>query len=90
MDNGRVDVLTTVDLGLPDESDRRPEEATVSLAVDSTADEWTKEWEDDTRLSGTLTAEMGEGDTVSITSQTAFESGGSVQTTRYEEIHHEE
>lgn len=82
----RVDVLTTISLDLPKESNYQPTEATISLAVDTIADEWTGQWHDKQQLSKTLSAQIESGDTISITAETTFESGGSVQTTRYEEV----
>lgn len=84
--DGRIDILATIDLDLPEGVEYRPTEATVSLAVDTIADEWTKPWLDKQLLSGTLSAPIESEETVSITSETTFESGGSVQTTRYEEV----
>ena len=84
--DGQVDVLTSIGMDLPTESPYKPTEATVSLVVDAIADEWTRQWESRELLSGTLSAQLQGGDTISITSETTFESGGSVQTTRYEEV----
>ncbi|AQL44475.1 hypothetical protein BV210_04855 [Halorientalis sp. IM1011] len=84
--DGQVDVLTSIGMDLPTESPYKPTEATVSLVVDAVADEWTRQWESRELLSGTLSAQLQGGDTISITSETTFESGGSVQTTRYEEV----
>lgn len=85
--DSRANILTTVVLDLPEESDYQPAGATVSLVVDTVADEWTRQWQGKQLLSGTLSTQIEAGTTVSITSETTFESGGSVQTTRYEEVH---
>ena len=84
--DGQVEILTSIGMDLSAEPTYQPTEATVSLVVNEIADEWTKQWKRKERLTGTLSAPLQGVGTISISSQTAFESGGTVETTRYEEV----
>ncbi|WP_152419152.1 hypothetical protein [Natrinema gari] len=87
--NSHANIYTTIDIEAPENIDLKPKKTTVILIIDDIVDKWDKEWDGSNQQSGTLAAELDGGGTVSIVSQTTFASGGSVDTTRYEEISNE-
>ncbi|RZH68702.1 hypothetical protein [Natrinema altunense] len=84
--NSHANIHTTIDISGPENMDLKPKKTTVMLIIDNIVDRWNREWDGSNQQSGTLAAELDGGGTVSIVSQTTFASGGSVDTTRYEEL----
>ncbi|SEK34471.1 hypothetical protein [Haloferax larsenii] len=63
-----------------------PKQTTVHLVIDDFVDEWQQQWTEQNGLAGTLSFESRPETPVTIIAKTEFEEGGSIETSRYEEI----
>lgn len=81
-----VEMLVSPQLELGEYYQSGTKQTTVHLIIDDFVDQWQQSWTNQNGLAGTLTFESGSNNPITITAQTEFEGGGSIQTSRYEEI----
>lgn len=61
-------------------------QTTVHLVIDDFVDQWQQQWTEQSGLAGTLSFESRPEFPVTIIAKTEFAEGGSIETSRYEEI----
>ncbi|RDZ34371.1 hypothetical protein C5B89_18320 [Haloferax sp. Atlit-47N] len=84
--DGNVEMLVSPQLDLNGYDIPGTKQTTVHLIINDFVDQWQQSWTEQKGLAGILTFESGSDNPVTITAETEFEGGGSIQTSRHEEI----
>ncbi|WP_244509587.1 hypothetical protein [Haloferax larsenii] len=84
--NGAVEIFVSPQIDLGQHQYTGEKQTTVHLIVNDIVDQWQQSWTNQNGVAGVLTFESGSDSPISITAQTEFEEGGSIQTTRMEEF----